>query len=213
VVGITEKIRTTHYSCGCIRPDTVVTLTVVVVYHQSEAIYSNRDSTDKQNSTTKTTSSLLSSNWNATTSSSYLIDYNIAVTSLYLRKQARYFSPRGRYPQHIKQLRNNFMSIIMKVLQISLVVTTLMLSATTDAFVPFSRGINQNHHHLASPPTTVLFSEQEGTTTASKLSSSNGGGFDLDTAVFCGGLAFDAYSEPPQDSTRWEKGVSRSHHG
>ena len=35
-----------------------------------------------------------------------------------------------------------------------------------------------------------------------------GKGFDLDTALFCGGLAFDAYVEPPQDSSRWEKGVS-----
>lgn len=29
--------------------------------------------------------------------------------------------------------------------------------------------------------------------------------FDLTTALFCGGLAFDAYSEP-SDSSRWEKG-------
>uniref|UniRef100_A0A7S2IF45 Fungal lipase-type domain-containing protein n=1 Tax=Helicotheca tamesis TaxID=374047 RepID=A0A7S2IF45_9STRA len=30
--------------------------------------------------------------------------------------------------------------------------------------------------------------------------------FDLTTALFCGGLAFDAYAEPPPDSSRWEKG-------
>mmetsp|Transcript_3437 Transcript_3437/g.5267 ORF Transcript_3437/g.5267 Transcript_3437/m.5267 type:complete len:506 (-) Transcript_3437:862-2379(-) len=30
--------------------------------------------------------------------------------------------------------------------------------------------------------------------------------FDLNTALFCGGLAFDAYVEPPQNSSRWEKG-------
>ena len=30
--------------------------------------------------------------------------------------------------------------------------------------------------------------------------------FDLATALFCGGLAFDAYAEPPQNSTRWERG-------
>jgi hypothetical protein len=30
--------------------------------------------------------------------------------------------------------------------------------------------------------------------------------FDLDTALFCGGLAFDAYVEPPEDSSRWERG-------
>ncbi len=30
--------------------------------------------------------------------------------------------------------------------------------------------------------------------------------FDMDIAVFCGGLAFDAYVEPPADSSRWETG-------
>jgi hypothetical protein len=32
-------------------------------------------------------------------------------------------------------------------------------------------------------------------------------GFDLDTALFCGGLAFDTYTEPAQNSSRWERGV------
>jgi hypothetical protein len=32
--------------------------------------------------------------------------------------------------------------------------------------------------------------------------------FDLETALFCGGLAFDAYTEPPANSSRWERGVS-----
>ena len=31
--------------------------------------------------------------------------------------------------------------------------------------------------------------------------------FDIDTALFCAGLAFDAYVEPPPDSSRWERGV------
>ena len=30
--------------------------------------------------------------------------------------------------------------------------------------------------------------------------------FDLNLALFCGGLAFDAYQEPPMNSSRWEKG-------
>ena len=30
--------------------------------------------------------------------------------------------------------------------------------------------------------------------------------FDLATALFCGGLAFDSYVEPPANSSRWEKG-------
>ena len=34
------------------------------------------------------------------------------------------------------------------------------------------------------------------------------GAFDLTTALFCGGLAFDAYAEPPPNSSRWERGVS-----
>lgn len=34
------------------------------------------------------------------------------------------------------------------------------------------------------------------------------GKFDLTTALFCGGLAFDAYAEPPPNSSRWERGVS-----
>jgi hypothetical protein len=33
--------------------------------------------------------------------------------------------------------------------------------------------------------------------------------FDLDTALFCGGLAFDSYLEPPANSSRWERGVSQ----
>ena len=30
--------------------------------------------------------------------------------------------------------------------------------------------------------------------------------FDLTAALFCGGLSFDAYAEPPADSARWERG-------
>jgi len=32
--------------------------------------------------------------------------------------------------------------------------------------------------------------------------------FDLSAALFCGGLAFDAYVEPPENSSRWERGSS-----
>ena len=32
--------------------------------------------------------------------------------------------------------------------------------------------------------------------------------FDLETALFCSGFAFDAYTEPPANSSRWERGVS-----
>eukprot|EP00980_Cylindrotheca_fusiformis_P001577 scaffold360_cov107-Cylindrotheca_fusiformis.AAC.7 len=34
----------------------------------------------------------------------------------------------------------------------------------------------------------------------------NPDGFDTDTALFCAGLAFDAYVEPPANSSRWERG-------
>lgn len=37
---------------------------------------------------------------------------------------------------------------------------------------------------------------------------SQNGDFDLTTALFCGGLAFDAYAEPPANSSRWERGSS-----
>ena len=37
--------------------------------------------------------------------------------------------------------------------------------------------------------------------------------FDVDTALFCAGLAFDAYVEPDPDSSRWERGVSRKASG
>lgn len=31
--------------------------------------------------------------------------------------------------------------------------------------------------------------------------------FDLETALFCSGLAFDSYIEPAPNSSRWERGV------
>lgn len=31
--------------------------------------------------------------------------------------------------------------------------------------------------------------------------------FNLTTALFCAGLAFDSYTEPPKESSRWERGV------
>lgn len=45
------------------------------------------------------------------------------------------------------------------------------------------------------------------------LKSSSSASFDTDTALFCAGLAFDAYVEPPEDSSRWERGVSNSLEG
>ncbi len=36
----------------------------------------------------------------------------------------------------------------------------------------------------------------------------NNDAFDLGTALFAAGLAFDTYVEPPANSSRWERGVS-----
>ncbi|GKY91437.1 hypothetical protein MPSEU_000116000 [Mayamaea pseudoterrestris] len=38
------------------------------------------------------------------------------------------------------------------------------------------------------------------------ISNNNMNTFDLSTALLCAGLAFDAYVEPPANSTRWERG-------
>jgi len=42
--------------------------------------------------------------------------------------------------------------------------------------------------------------------TAIETTSGNEGKFDVDTALFCAGLAFDSYVEPDPDSSRWERG-------
>lgn len=85
--------------------------------------------------------------------------------------------------------------------------------------------INQVHDKFClqrtteeSPPiNNMLEQHQENATSSAALSNdrikipkkkfSMKQSFDLTTALFCAGLAFDAYSEP-SDSSRWEKGVS-----
>lgn len=47
--------------------------------------------------------------------------------------------------------------------------------------------------------TRLLATDTETTSTTNKL-------FDIDTALFCAGLAFDSYVEPDPDSSRWERG-------
>ncbi len=59
---------------------------------------------------------------------------------------------------------------------------------------PFSAVLRSSRDH--SLPITCLQS------TASDVA------FDVDKALFCAGLAFDAYVEPNPDSSRWERGVS-----
>ena len=57
------------------------------------------------------------------------------------------------------------------------------------------------HSHQNKKIDSSLFAE------ASEICSNNGD-FDRSAALFCAGLAFDAYSEPPPNSSRWERGVS-----
>ena len=61
------------------------------------------------------------------------------------------------------------------------------------------------------PKTTAVTSRtvSNNNTTSTKNSSNNTTStnkFDLATALFCAGLAFDAYQAPPANSSRWEKG-------
>ena len=87
----------------------------------------------------------------------------------------------------------------------------LLLPPRADGFTSQVYIGAQQQQHPTSQQHTILFSalpQQEKETSSSIPDNSITKGFDLDTALFCGGLAFDAYTEPPQDSSRWEKGVS-----
>lgn len=53
---------------------------------------------------------------------------------------------------------------------------------------------------------TILFASDGDVSTIDFSGGSRSEGFDLNTALFCGGLAFDAYLEPPANSSRWERG-------
>lgn len=66
------------------------------------------------------------------------------------------------------------------------------------SFTPNKHCRNRHARLFSSISTPAESSEKYVTTDADES-------FDLTTALFCGGLAFDAYSEP-SDSSRWEKG-------
>jgi hypothetical protein len=84
--------------------------------------------------------------------------------------------------------------------------TALLLSPCADGFLQSPQG---------RPPVTVS-SRSPGVfkasplfaATESSVSSNNNNKecFDMDVALFCGGLAFDAYVEPAANSSRWERG-------
>ena len=61
-----------------------------------------------------------------------------------------------------------------------------------------------NNNNLATP--TVI----DDTVEPSALDLPPANKFDLETALFCSGLAFDSYIEPPQNSSRWERGVRKN---
>ncbi|CAJ1957889.1 unnamed protein product [Cylindrotheca closterium] len=80
----------------------------------------------------------------------------------------------------------------------------------TDAFVQSSsrqRIVGQikplfSMEIISTPEEADTDDDEEGLTTVENPTP----GFDTDTALFCAGLAFDAYVEPPADSSRWERG-------
>lgn len=54
--------------------------------------------------------------------------------------------------------------------------------------------------------TTSTSTNTATSTTSTKKNKNKENKFSLATALFCGGLAFDTYVEPPSNSSRWEKG-------
>ena len=92
-----------------------------------------------------------------------------------------------------------------------------LLVATVSAFVPSSSSASgsssatviaerikfqQLHQRVATATATTAKA-----TAATTATDPDEPCFDIDTALFCAGLAFDAYVEPPPDSSRWERGV------
>jgi hypothetical protein len=67
-------------------------------------------------------------------------------------------------------------------------------------------------HRTRTPPqpttTTRALTKRWASNMLEDIKVDNENKFDLETALFCGGLAFDAYTEPPANSSRWERGVS-----
>lgn len=73
------------------------------------------------------------------------------------------------------------------------ITTSTLWSATEESTVP----ADSQQQSLQSASSALSRTSTAGT----------GGGFDIDTALFCAGLAFDSYVEPPSNSSRWERGV------
>jgi len=82
-----------------------------------------------------------------------------------------------------------------------------LVRKTTISIVPSS---THAHEHYSD---RVLLKSSENDTNNENNNNNNNdkngnGPFDLTTTLFCSGLAFDAYAEPPPNSSRWERGSS-----
>jgi len=85
----------------------------------------------------------------------------------------------------------------------------ILISSIAITTILSIRGVEGFQTPLA--PTTKVHAATTATTTATRTkiilqATSSDTEFDVDTALFCAGLAFDAYVEPDPDSSRWERG-------
>lgn len=91
-------------------------------------------------------------------------------------------------------------------LHILKVTTLFAISPLSTGFVlPFSAS-QQAHCSFVAKTTSGAFAQPTDMLQMDNADDNSTNGFDLNLALFCGGLAFDAYQEPPMNSSRWEKG-------
>lgn len=93
------------------------------------------------------------------------------------------------------------------------VITGCMSSMFCSAFFIPSIGTKQKQQHqqtclFVASSSSLTDDDNDSSTDRETAEKGTCDKFDLDLALFCGGLAFDAYVEPPADSSRWERGVS-----
>lgn len=91
------------------------------------------------------------------------------------------------------------------IIQISVIILLSAISPLCTALCrPRPISIRVNHGMCKRRDTALSLSTDISGNEASDYSGSDR--FNLNVALFCGGLAFDAYQEPPANSSRWEKG-------
>lgn len=88
-----------------------------------------------------------------------------------------------------------------------------MTAATLSVLSPLSSGFvlplsfsQQARYSPVAKTTSGVIAQSTDMQEMDNTDDSSSNGFDLNLALFCGGLAFDAYQEPPMNSSRWEKG-------